>query len=71
MLTVAEKIRLILGRKKITITDLADKLGKSRANITNQLLRDNFTWEQMNCMADALGMDVDVIFTDRKTGEKI
>ena len=34
-LTVSEKLKILLGRKNLTIKDLADKLGTSRQNLFN------------------------------------
>ena len=53
-LTVSEKIRIILGRRNLTITDLAAKLGTSRQNLTNKLNRDNFTEKDIMQIAAAL-----------------
>ena len=53
-LTMGEKIKVILNRKNLTITDLAKKLGQSRQNMTNKLNRDNFTTKELNQIAEAL-----------------
>lgn len=53
-LTMGEKIRILLRRKKITISALADMVGTSRQNLTNKLTRDNFSEEELKEIASAL-----------------
>ncbi|MFQ9978455.1 helix-turn-helix transcriptional regulator [Clostridium cadaveris] len=69
-LTMGEKIRILLRRKKITISDLADMVGTSRQNLTNKLNRDNFSEQELIEIATALGCIFEgfFIFDD---GEKI
>ncbi|EKQ51775.1 MULTISPECIES: helix-turn-helix transcriptional regulator [unclassified Clostridium] len=69
-LTMGEKIRIVLRRKKITISDLADMVGTSRQNLTNKLNRDNFSEQELIGIAKALGCKFEgfFIFDD---GEKI
>ena len=69
-LTMAEKIRILLRRKKITISDLADMVGTSRQNLNNKLNRDNFSEKELQQIAEALGCTFQgfFIFED---GEKI
>ena len=62
-LTTAEKILLILKRKGMTQAVLADKLGKSQSNLTQQLSRDNFTESDLRAIAAALDCDLSIIFT--------
>lgn len=69
MLTTAEKIRVILRRKGITITDLANATGQTRQNLTNKFSRDNLTENDMKAIANALGCDLQINFVDRRSGE--
>ncbi|NHN33559.1 helix-turn-helix transcriptional regulator [Paenibacillus agricola] len=70
-LTIAEKIKVILGRRDMTIADLANKLGQSRQNLTNKLSRDKFTEKEAVEIASVLGCDFEAVFTLRDTGEKL
>lgn len=67
-LTMGEKIRILLRRKKITISDLADMVGTSRQNLTNKLNRDNFSEQELIEIATALGCKFEgfFIFDDEK-----
>ena len=70
-LTVSEKIRIILGRRNLTITDLAAKLGTSRQNLTNKLNRDNFTEKDIMQIAAALNCTYESLFTLNDTEETV
>jgi len=70
-LTSAEKLRIILKRRGMTIGDLAEKIGKSRQNLTNQFGRDNFQENELKKIAAELGCTVDIRFTLEDTGEII
>lgn len=61
-LTMGEKIRIVLRRKKITISDLADMVGTSRQNLTNKLNRDNFSEQELIEIAKALGCKFEGFF---------
>lgn len=62
-LTVAEKIRVLLRRKNMTLGDLADAMGQSRQNLSNKMRRNNFQESDIRAIAEALGCTVEVIFT--------
>ena len=63
-------IKMILGYRDLSITDLADKLNTSRPNVSQKLKRDNFTEKEMKQIADALGCDLKITFIDRATGKE-
>ncbi len=68
---MALKIRTILWERKISIKDLAAKIGTSPGNLSNKLTRDNFSEKDLHEIADALNCDYDGIFTYRDTGKKV
>lgn len=70
-LTIGEKIRIILGRRNMTITELAEKMGTSRQNLTNKFKRDNFCEKELEQIAEKLNctFEINIILND--TGEKI
>lgn len=69
-MTAGSKIRAILRKRQMTVGDLADALGKSRQNMSNQLNRDNFQEEDLRKIADALNCTVEVVFTDCEDNER-
>lgn len=70
-LTTSEKIKVILGRRDLTVSDLAQKLGTSRQNLTNKFSRDNFCEKELLQIADALDCSFESSFTLNDTGETI
>lgn len=70
-LTVSEKIKIILGRRDMNITILAERLNTSRQNLMSKISRDNFSEKEMREIAEALDCDFDTVFTMRDTGETL
>ncbi len=70
-LTTSEKIRVILGRRGMTVSDLAAKIGTSRQNLTNKFARDNFSEKEIHQIAEALDCGFEALFTLKDTGETI
>lgn len=70
-MAMAEKVRILLVKRKITVTDLAKRLGMSQSNLSNKLSRDNFSEKELQEIAEALNCDLDIRFTLRDTGEQI
>lgn len=61
-LTVAEKIRILLGRKNMTLTDLAEKMNMSRQNLNNKMKRNNFSEQEIKAIAYALEVEYEISF---------
>ena len=70
-LTMGEKIKIILGRKNMTLTELAEAIGQSRQNLSNKMSRDNFSEKELHEIASALNCYFEASFTMKDTGEKI
>lgn len=70
-LSVSEKIKIILGRRNMTISDLAKKLDTSRQNLTNKFARNNFGEKELYQIAEAMDCKFEILFTLNDTGEKI
>ena len=62
MLTVGEKIKIILKRKNLTLSDLAELIGSSRQNLSNKMSRDNFSEKEIKEIAKALGIECNISF---------
>ncbi|HOL91649.1 MAG TPA: helix-turn-helix transcriptional regulator [Thermoclostridium caenicola] len=52
---MGEKIRILLKRKKMTISQLAAAIGTSNQNLSNKLTRDNFSEQELHKIAEAFG----------------
>ena len=57
MLTMSEKIKIIVKRKGITMGELAERLGISRQNLSNKLSRDNFSEKELLEIAEKLNCE--------------
>ena len=47
VLTMGEKIKIVLKRRGLTIAQLAELTGQTRQNLSNKLTRDNFTEKEI------------------------
>ena len=61
-LSTAEKIRVILKRKGLTVKDLADLTGQSRQNLSQKLERNNFGEEELRLFAEKMGVRYESYF---------
>lgn len=61
-ITVAEKLRIIMSRLDINMTKLAELSGQSRQNLSNKFSRGNFTEDDIEKLANAMGCEVDFRF---------
>lgn len=61
-LTFGEKIKVVLGRKDMSISDLAEKLGQSRQNLNVKIKKDNFTEQDMRKIAEVLDVKFEGFF---------
>lgn len=68
---MSEKIKIVLLKRKKSVTDLAKTLNTSSQNLSNKLRNDNFRESELQEIAEALDCDLDVSFTLRDTGEKV
>ena len=71
MLTIGEKIRIILKRRNMKISDLARVLNTSPANISGKLARDNFSEKEVKEIAEALNCSYEAVFTLNDTKEVV
>ena len=69
-LTMSEKIRILIKRKKVTISELANLIGTSNQNLSNKLTRDNFSEKELQQIAEILGCKFEGFFVF-ENGEQI
>ena len=70
-LTMGEKIKVVLGRRGMTLSQLAELTGQSRQNLSNKLTRDNFCEKELVAIAAALGCTYKAAFVMNDTGEEV
>ena len=68
-MSISEKIRLLLRRRKMTITELAARLHLSRQSVTKKLKDNHFTVAELQNIAAVLGCEIEILFVDR--GERL
>lgn len=68
-LSMSEKIKIMLKRRNMTLSELAEKLGQSRQNLSNKMSRDNFTEKELEAIANALNCTYFATFTMNDSGE--
>ena len=68
---MSEKIKIALLKRKMTVTQLAEKLNTSSQNLSNKLRQDKFRENELREIAEALNCDYEANFIMRDTGEKI
>lgn len=56
-LTMGEKIKILLGRRGLTLAQLAELTGQSRQNLSGKMKRDNFSEKDLQEIAAALGCE--------------
>ena len=70
-LTMAEKIRVVLKSRGMTVAQIADLTNQTRQNLSNKLTRDNFQEQDIKVIAEALNCDYEAYLVMKDTGEKV
>lgn len=67
----ADKIKLIIEKRGITYTELANRLGTSRQNLYRRLNRKTIPEDELIQIAEELNCTYESCFTLNDTGERI
>ncbi|MEA4999863.1 MAG: helix-turn-helix domain-containing protein [Candidatus Limiplasma sp.] len=71
-MSLTEAIRIALVKRgNISESELARRMDISPQNLHNKMKRDNFTEEDLQEIASALGLRLEIRFIDPSTGEVI
>jgi len=68
---MTEKIKIALLKRKLSIKELADKLGCSSQNLSGKFKRDNFSVKELEDIATALNLNLEINFVLNDTGDRI
>lgn len=68
---MSEKIKIVLLKRKMTVTELAKKLNTSSQNLSNKLRQDNFRENELKEIAEALDCSFAFTFKLNDTGEEV
>ena len=66
----AKTIKMIIAYRETSATKVAEEIGKSQANFTQMLARDNFRESDLRAIAAALDCDLSITWKDKKTGKE-
>lgn len=61
-----KSLRLTLVEKEMTAKELATKIGTTQQNLSAKMKRDNFSEKEMRQIADALGLDLEIVMKKKK-----
>ena len=70
-LTTAEKIKIVLKRRKMTMGELAEKTNQTRQNLSNNMTRSSFPEKELKEIAKALDCELETTLIMKDTGERI
>ncbi len=70
-MSAAKKIKILLVEREMTLSQLANLLGKSVSTLSDKMKRDNFAENDLKKIAEVLNYDYEAVFTDRETGKTI
>jgi len=62
---MTEEIEIALIRKHMTKKELAEKCGWNPTNLAGKMFRDNFRVTDLQKIADAMGVDLQVRFVEK------
>lgn len=69
-MAMTEKIKILLVKKNMTITQLAESIGTSQSNLSKKMQRDNFSEKDLIMIAEALNVKFEGFFIF-ENGDKI
>ena len=70
MVDVAEKIKILAVKQKLSVAEIAERSKQSNSNLYNKMNRNDFKLSELQRVADAVGVELEVNFV-LPSGEKI
>ena len=70
-MNIAEKIKIIMIKRNLTLKEFAEMLNSAPANLGNKIRRNNFPTNELIEMANALNCELSITFKMKDTGEII
>ena len=67
---IAEKIRILAIKQKISVAEIAERSQQSNSNLYNKMNRNDFKLSELQRIADAVGVGLEVNFI-LPNGEKL
>lgn len=70
-MSMAEKIRIALIKRNMSVKELATRLGCTSQNLSGKFKRDNFSEKELIEIADALDCHFEGRFLSNDSGEEV
>lgn len=70
-LTISEKIKLLAGRRGLTMVQIAQAIGQTRQNLNSKMKRETLTDDELRQIAQVLGCTYKSVFVMNDTGEEV
>lgn len=67
---IAEKIRILAIKQKISVAEIAERSNQSNSNLYNKMNRNDFKVSELQRIADAVGVGLEINFV-LPNGEKL
>lgn len=65
------QIRLMQAIRNLNDTKTAEKFSITKQTFSKKLKNRTFSIDELQKLADVLGFDMEIIFTDRESGKKV
>lgn len=65
-ISTSEQIKILINRKGMSISEVAEKAGWKQSNFSNKLKRNNFSEADLRKIAEALDCDLVISFEEIK-----
>lgn len=59
---IAEKIRILAIKQKISVAEIAERSNQSNSNLYNKMNRNDFKVSELQRIADAVGVGLEINF---------
>lgn len=69
--SIAYKIDIALAKAKMNRSELADKVGYSKSNLSAMIKRDTYKTGELEKIAQSMGYELEINFVNPITGERI
>ena len=65
------QIKIMQAIRSLKDSQVASLYGMTRQNYSRKMKNETFSVQDLQKIADVLGFDMEIVFTDRETGKKI
>lgn len=62
---ISDKIRSLAGLERVSLTELAKRIGMSKQNLNRKLKNNQFSEEDLKVICEALEADYEIVFINK------